>query len=64
MMTAPRLLLATDLARARLPLLDLAAEAVSGGVDAKHFGLESFLESVPQAASGAEAGIESKSSYG
>lgn len=33
-MTAPRLLLVTDLARARLPLLDLAAEAVAGGVDA------------------------------
>ncbi len=33
-MTAPRLLLVTDLARARLPLLDLAAEVVAGGVDA------------------------------
>lgn len=33
-MPAPRLLLVTDLARTRLPLLDLAAEAVAGGVDA------------------------------
>jgi thiamine biosynthesis protein ThiS len=32
-MTAPRLLLVTDPARARLPLLDLIAEAVAGGVD-------------------------------
>jgi thiazole tautomerase (transcriptional regulator TenI) len=33
-MPAPRLLLVTDLARMRLPLPDLAAEAVAGGVDA------------------------------
>lgn len=33
-MTTPRLLLVTDPGRARLPLLDLAAEAVAGGVDA------------------------------
>lgn len=33
-MTAPRLLLVTNPARARLPLPDLAAEAVAGGVDA------------------------------
>jgi thiamine biosynthesis protein ThiS len=31
---APRLLLVSDAGRARLPLLDLAAEAVAGGVDA------------------------------
>ena len=33
-MAVPRLLLVTDLARARQPLPDLAAEAVAGGVDA------------------------------
>ncbi|MDQ2655737.1 MAG: sulfur carrier protein ThiS [Chloroflexota bacterium] len=33
-MTAPRLLLVTDPARARLPLLDLVSEAVAGGADA------------------------------
>lgn len=33
-MTVPRLLLVTDLARTRLSLPDLAAEAVAGGVDA------------------------------
>ena len=33
-MPHPRLLLVTDPARARLPVLDLAAEAVAGGVDA------------------------------
>ena len=33
-MPAPRVLLVTDLARTRLPLLELAAEAVAGGVDA------------------------------
>lgn len=34
MTTPPRLLLVTDPARARFPLLDLATEAVAGGVDA------------------------------
>jgi thiamine biosynthesis protein ThiS len=33
-MTAPRLLLVTDLTRTRLPLLEVVAEAVAGGVDA------------------------------
>jgi thiamine biosynthesis protein ThiS len=33
-MAPPRLLLVTDLARARLPLLELVAEAAAGGVDA------------------------------
>lgn len=33
-MTTPRLLLVTDLARTRLPLLDLVVKAVEGGVDA------------------------------
>src|SRR3954449_11593844 len=31
---APRLMLVTDARRARMPLLDLVAEAVAGGVDA------------------------------